>query len=430
MEEITVHKTDKTGMSGFITEGLYRLPWTSADNAMSWLEPTRSCNLKCDACFHFPDPKSHKSLEQIENELKLLQRLRKCDALLIGGGEPLTHPDIIEIVRMVKMCRVKPVLMTNGIGLDRQMTTELKKAGLRGITFHIDAHQKRPGWENCSENELNELRTRYAWMLKEVKGLTCAYNTTIFPDTLEDVPSIVEWALKNADKVHILSLIAVRMIHESLPYDFCIGNKKISIEETPYQTPANYRNISSEEILEQLRKIIPGYSFNSYLGGTALPWSPKWMLSTHAAIPGESFGNLGPYTMELMQSLHHNICGTYLGFNKSYMNKSGKGLFIFSIFDRQVRRLLSNYLKYLVYHPAMLFRPLFLQCITIVQPADILENGETDNCDGCPNKTLWNNRLISACRLEEYLRYGAPIHTVPKESEAVIKSTTDHSKYD
>ena len=29
---------------------LYRLPWTLADNAISWLEPTAICNLACDGC--------------------------------------------------------------------------------------------------------------------------------------------------------------------------------------------------------------------------------------------------------------------------------------------------------------------------------------------------------------------------------------------
>ena len=29
--------------------------------------------------------------------------------------------------------------------------------------------------------------------------------------------------------------------------------------------------------------------------------------------------------------------------------------------------------------------------------------------------TYWNDRLVAACRLEEYLIYGAPISTVPKD---------------
>jgi len=79
---------------------LFRLPWAMADNAMTWLEPTRQCNITCDACFAINDPKSQKSLPQIESELQTMLRLRRCDAMLIAGGEPLVHPDIVEITRI------------------------------------------------------------------------------------------------------------------------------------------------------------------------------------------------------------------------------------------------------------------------------------------------------------------------------------------
>ena len=36
---------------------LYRLPWTLPDNAITWLEPTSSCNLHCDGCYRTNDPK-------------------------------------------------------------------------------------------------------------------------------------------------------------------------------------------------------------------------------------------------------------------------------------------------------------------------------------------------------------------------------------
>ena len=74
------------------TSTLLRMPWTNSDNAFSWLEITRRCNLNCDYCYQKNLPQSDKSIIQVENELRTILRLRKCDTILISGGEPLVHP--------------------------------------------------------------------------------------------------------------------------------------------------------------------------------------------------------------------------------------------------------------------------------------------------------------------------------------------------
>ena len=66
----------------------------------------------------------------MEAELKTILRLRKCDTIFISGGEPLIHPQLEEIVRMVSSYRVKPMLVTNGHILNKDMVRKLKKAGL------------------------------------------------------------------------------------------------------------------------------------------------------------------------------------------------------------------------------------------------------------------------------------------------------------
>ena len=88
------------------TSGLYRMPWTMSDNGFTWLEPTRECNMSCEYCYQRNDTKSHKSIEEIEHELEVLSRLRKCDTMLIAGGEPLTHPKIVDITKLVKTLRL------------------------------------------------------------------------------------------------------------------------------------------------------------------------------------------------------------------------------------------------------------------------------------------------------------------------------------
>ena len=222
------------------TNELFRLPWSKSDNAMTWFEPTRYCNLKCDGCFQNHDKASQKTLASIEQELKTMLRLRKCDAMIIAGGEPLTHPDLLEITTRVKSYKVKPVIFTNGVGLELKYVRELKKAGMFGFTFHVDAHQARPGWEGKNEKELNELRYHYAKMIKDVGGLSCSFNTTIYPDTLSQIPDIVEWASKHIDKVQVLTLIAIRTGPVDDGRIYHVGEQVIDIGDTPYASPEAY----------------------------------------------------------------------------------------------------------------------------------------------------------------------------------------------
>ena len=404
----------KTDISSIDLNKLFRLPWTMGDNAMTWLEPTRYCNITCDACFAVNDPRSQKSLLQIEEELQILLRLRRCDAMLIAGGEPLTHPFIVEITGMVKEAKVKPIIVTNGVGLDAALVHELRRAGAHGFTFHVDSHQARPGWQGKNEMELNVLRQSFAEMVSAEGGLTCAFNTTIFPDSLEYVPDIVRWAAQNVDKVHILTLIAVRMMSPDWPYDYYVGKDKVDLTSMAYFSDNHYRNLTTSEIFQEVKKILPDFELCAYLGGTAISHSLKWTLGCQIGHAKRSFGSLGARSMEVLQNFSHLTRGKYLAYTKPSLQHKAKSLFLLSFIDPELRKAAKNYFLSVMRNPVWLFRKLRSQSINILQPLDILSTGEEDACDGCPNKTYWKGRLISACRLDDYIRFGAPVRIVPK----------------
>ena len=121
----------------------YRLPWSLNDNGLSWLEVTTKCNLACKGCYRDPKKDGHKSLDEIKRDLLTFQKLRKSDCMSIAGGDPLVHPQIVAIVKMIKEMGWKPILNTNGLALTMDLLKELKGAGVFGFTFHIDTTQTR-----------------------------------------------------------------------------------------------------------------------------------------------------------------------------------------------------------------------------------------------------------------------------------------------
>jgi MoaA/NifB/PqqE/SkfB family radical SAM enzyme len=134
----------------------YRLPWNLADNSISWLEPTAKCNLYCDGCYRKNENDSHKSIDEIRNELDTFTSLRKCDGVSIAGGDPLTHPNIIDIVKEVKVRDLKPIINTNGLALTPELLSELKKRGYSDSHFISTASKAgHTGKEKMKLNLMN-----------------------------------------------------------------------------------------------------------------------------------------------------------------------------------------------------------------------------------------------------------------------------------
>lgn len=418
-----MRRLKKESRSELSTSRLLRMPWTNSDNAFSWLEITRQCNLNCGYCYQTNLPNSHKDIFQVENEIKTLMRVRKCDTMFISGGEPLLHPQLEMIVKMVRELKVKPVLVTNGHILSQESIRNLKKAGLFGFILHVDSGQSRPGWMGKSEKELNRLRQHYADMIHNEKGLICGFNTTILPETLKEVPDIVEWTVKNIHKVCTNTFIPVRVPREDDPFDLYVQGEKIDYRDTvfysrPYKNPSK-TILTAQDIYVQFRKVLPEFRGNAFLGGTEIADAPKWFFSNILGTEQQVFGNMGPKAMEALQNGFHFLKGRFLSFLKPGFYGMGKWLFPLGIIDPELRKTLFAFLLSMFKHPGFALKKVSIQSLLILQPQDVLPSGKQDLCDGCPNKTVHNGRLVSMCRVEEFVQFGDMITLKQKETRPI-----------
>jgi hypothetical protein len=397
---------------------LYRLPWTLPDNAISWLEPTSACNIVCDGCYRTNDPKAHKPIEDIRRELEVFRTLRKADGVSIAGGDPLTHPQIEEIVAMVREGGNKPIVNTNGFALTPEKLRNLKRAGVEGFTFHIDSRQKRPHMKGKTEAELNELRYRYASMLAEVGGISCAFNATVYEDTLRSVAETVEWGHRHIDIVHILVFIAYRAAPLYKGYDYMVGGNRIDMGKIAYAIPEEREiSIMSTDIVDVIRTKYPDFQPCAYLNGTERPDHFKWLLTMRLGNKDRIYGHVGAKFMEMAQTLHHLVRGTYLAYSKPSVLGHGRSMLMLAPLDRGLAATASAYLHGLRSHPGDLFRRLHLQSVMIIQPADFMPGGALSMCDGCPDITVFEDKLVWSCRMEELKNFGDWVRAVPSNGE-------------
>ncbi len=394
---------------------LYRIPWTLPDNAISWLEPTAQCNLACDGCYRENDKDSHKSLEEVKHELDIFEKYRNTDCISIAGGDPLLYPHIIELVAEIKKRGLKPIINTNGKALTKEFLSDLKKAGVFGFTFHVDSKQGRGAeWKGKSEIELNELRLQYAQMLADEGGISCSFNSTVYEDTLQYVPDLVEWAHKHIDIVHTMVFIAFRHIVPNLPMDFYAAGEKVDWHEIHYHSEATRRvDIMSTDVLARVKERFPDFTPCGYLNGTENADSYKWLFTERVGTKNKIYGYLGPKFMELSMMFNHLLTGKYLSYAAPKLSRKGRAtLLLLWPFDKKIREAFKEMMK----NPFRIFKRSHLQTILFIQPVDFMEDGRQSMCDGCPDITVWNDKLVWSCRLEEPKRYGSFLHTFPRNN--------------
>ncbi len=407
----------------FTPETLYRLPWNMADNSISWLEPTSQCNIHCDGCYRKNRKASHKTLAEIKRELEVFKKNRRTDSVSIAGGEPLIHPQIIEITRMIRDIGWKPVINTNGVALTRDLLKELKKAGVWGFTFHIDSGQTRPKWSGKNELELNELRLHYAEMLASVGDVSCSFNATIYPETLKYLPELAQWGQKHIDLVHVMVFILYRMAILDKGFDAFAGEKKVDFGEIEYSKYDDYRrtDITSPEAVEEIRKAYPDFQPCAFLNGTLKTNTYKWLLAGRMGNKHKIFGYVGPKFMELVQNFKHFVTDSYLAYSTPKMQRRGRSYFLMAPFDKGIREIIRNYFRSLKFNPKAFFSKVHYQSVMIIQPADVYENGDINMCDGCPDITVWDDDLVWSCRLEEQFKWGQNVKMIPAKTEEKVE---------
>jgi len=386
---------------------LYRLPWSLPDNAIAWLEPTKKCNLACLGCYRENDPRGHKTLSEVRADLDVFRRLRNVDGVSIAGGDPLTHPQIAEIVAMVAGDGLKPIINTNGHALTPELLDRLKRAGVAGFTFHVDSKQGRPGWKRASETQLCELRQRFAEMVAAAGGITCSFNATVYEDTLAEVPEIVAWAARNIEIVHTIVFIAFRAGIVGGEFEYLVDGRPVDFSSMPYATTdLTPHEISSTDIVAAIRERFPEFAPCAYLNGTEQPDSFKWLLSGRLGTAEQIYGYVGPRSIELAQTFHHLKTGRYLAYASPKTLAHGRAMLLLSPLDARLKAIGRRWLRACLRRPRRLLEPLRLQSVMIIQPVDIDAKGHQNMCDGCPDMTVLNGRLAWSCRLEEPERFG------------------------
>lgn len=106
-----------------------------------YVEPTARCNLTCRTCIRntWEEPMGDMDPALFDRLAGWLGRFPHLESVMFAGfGEPLTHPDIVPMVRKVKELGLRAELTTNGTMLDEPMLRALLESRLDVLWVSID----------------------------------------------------------------------------------------------------------------------------------------------------------------------------------------------------------------------------------------------------------------------------------------------------
>ncbi len=185
---------------------------------------TDRCNLDCFYCTEFDNSVPHPEFEDIKKWIGKIKELG-CVRIGLQGGEPLMHPDIIEIVRFCKSLDLKTSIATNGFKITKEIIQGLEDANLDSI--HVSVDRMTP--IRSTRKSLKSVIRKFDLFKKS--NLKYSMSGVLFEESIEEAKQVLDWGLEN--NIPIQS----RLVHAGTNGKFAVkpGQREALRELLDYQ---------------------------------------------------------------------------------------------------------------------------------------------------------------------------------------------------
>jgi len=187
---------------------------------------TSKCNMRCEHCRGDYSGSTHLSLEDFNSIMDFAKgHMQKGAPFLISGGEPLLHPNFLEIMAILKKRGVEFVsVTTNGSFVTPELLDYLDKLKFKNLRISVSL-------DSLYEKEHNAFRnnpTAYKGAIKAIDfiskhpNITCIVRTTIKKSQLDQVPDLIEFVHKKGANIFSISSV--------IPMGRAKGKKDLSFD--------------------------------------------------------------------------------------------------------------------------------------------------------------------------------------------------------
>ena len=217
---------------------------------------TDQCNLDCFYCTEYDNSVPHPPLHDLK---KWIQKIKDLGCIRIGiqGGEPLLHPDIVEIIRFCKSLDLRTSMSTNGFKLTETLIKAFEDAGLDSLQLSVDRMTPIPSTRKSLKTVIPKI--------KLLKNSNLKFNITgvLFRDSLAEAKQVLEYGISNNIDTH------ARLVHAGPTGQYSVETgEKAALEEMidfQIEEKKNGKSIKSTAHLFDYQK--------SLLNGNHIDWT-------------------------------------------------------------------------------------------------------------------------------------------------------------
>ena len=133
-----------------------------------YIEITNVCNLKCKFC---PETRRNKAFMTVESFERIINQIHNYTNLvyLHVKGEPLLHPELEELLKILEKYNLKANITTNGTLIKGKLGIIKKSKAIRQINFSIHSIMQN---ENLKEQYLQDILTS----VDELENIIISYR--------------------------------------------------------------------------------------------------------------------------------------------------------------------------------------------------------------------------------------------------------------
>jgi MoaA/NifB/PqqE/SkfB family radical SAM enzyme len=158
------------------------------------------CNFQCKICDFWGEPYKSMPMLSAADVRTIVEKLRSIGPMIvsIGGGEPLLHPDLLDIIRILKQHHF-PVMICNGWYITPELARELFRAGLYEISVSLDyaspeKHDALRGMPGAFERACYALTTLMECRVSPDQRVHMI--AVVMDDNLDQIESLIQLARK------------------------------------------------------------------------------------------------------------------------------------------------------------------------------------------------------------------------------------------